>query len=143
MCKIEGIAASPDITMGLHCKEDSYHFCRLVDKSQRAKEKERFLAAQQAAEIELTTLLERSTEKVEKEQAEVLATHKEMVSAPSFSNSILALIHRNHASAEAAVEDTVNEIISMLILLDNTYMLQRAVDIQKVGNRLLCHLQLM
>ncbi|SFM06082.1 phosphotransferase system, enzyme I, PtsI [Pelosinus propionicus DSM 13327] len=106
--------------------------------SQNAKEKNRFLAAQQAAEAEITILQQLNGKDSE---AEVLAVYKELVSARSLSNSIVTFINQNFASAETAVEHTVDEIISMLILLENDYMLQRAVNIEEIGNRLLHHLQ--
>jgi phosphoenolpyruvate-protein kinase (PTS system EI component) len=107
------------------------------------QEKNRFLAAQTAAQAEITSLLEQQLNEDDKEgQVEVLAAHKELVSARSFSNSVLTFIDKNQASAEAAVEDTVNEIVSMLILLDTDYMRQRAVNIKEIGNHLLRHLQI-
>jgi len=122
----EGAAVSPGVTA-----------------SQRAKEKKRFLAAQTAAQAEITSLLEQQLSEDDKEgQVEVLAAYKELVSARSFSNSVLTFIDKNQASAEAAVEDTVNEIVSMLILLDTDYMRQRAVNIKEIGNHLLRHLQI-
>lgn len=109
--------------------------------SQKAKERNRFLAAQQAAEAEITSLLQLN-EKDKEGQAEVLAVHRELVSSRSFSDSVMTFINKNHASAEAAVEYTVNEIVSMLVLLENDYMRQRAVNIKEIGNHLLRHLRI-
>ncbi|WP_017531431.1 MULTISPECIES: phosphoenolpyruvate-utilizing N-terminal domain-containing protein [Pelosinus] len=109
--------------------------------SQKAKEKNRFLAAQQAAEAEIISL-QQLNEKDKEGQAEVLAVHRELVSSRSFSDSVMTFINKDHANAEAAVEYTVNEIVSMLVLLENDYMRQRAVNIKEIGNRLLRHLRI-
>jgi phosphotransferase system enzyme I (PtsI) len=109
--------------------------------SQKAKERNRFLAAQQAAEVEITSL-QQLNEKDKEGQAEVLAVHRELVSSRSFSDSVMTFINKDHANAEAAVEYTVNEIVSMLVLLENDYMRQRAVNIKEIGNRLLRHLRI-
>ena len=52
MWKIKGIAASAGIAIGeiTHMQEAVHDFCRLVDASQTPAEKERFYAAQQAAD---------------------------------------------------------------------------------------------
>jgi len=77
MWKIEGIAASPGIAIGQISlmQEGPCHFCRVVDKEEVLKEKERLLAAQQAAEIELDDLQKRTAINVGEEQAEVFAAH--------------------------------------------------------------------
>lgn len=126
-----GGAAFSENTGNVHLHDNACSFSRCVEESQREREKKRFLAAQQEVELELAVLC----------HPQVLAVHKELVGAPSFINSVLNLISRYHASAEAAIEDTVNEIISMLVMLDNDYMLQRAAELKEAGNRLLCNLQ--
>ncbi len=143
MWTIEGIPVSPGITIGyiLHIRERFYHCCRLANGSKEMKEKERFLTARQAAEIELTAL-ERETAKVmNRLQAEVFGIQKEMVNDISLVHSILTFIKQHDVSAEASVENTINEISTMLILLDNDYMLERAGHVRAIGSRLLHILQ--
>jgi phosphotransferase system enzyme I (PtsI) len=143
MWEIEGIAVSPGITIGyiLHIREKFYHCCRFANGSQEMKEKERFLTARQAAEIELIALERENAKTIDGLQAEIFGIHKIMVNDLSLINSILTFIKQNHASAEASVENTINEIAAMLIMLDNDYMLERAGNIKAIGNRLLRILQ--
>lgn len=143
MRKVEGIAASPGIAIGriMHIQEGSYDFCRVVDAGQAPKEKERFIAAQQAAEKELEVLQLRTAVNVGEEQAEVFAAHKLMVSDPSLVEVVLKNIEDNFASAEGAVEEAVKDIAAMFMALDNEYMRERASDIKDVGKRLVRILQ--
>jgi len=143
MWNIKGIAASAGIAIGqiTHIQEGSYDFCSVVDREQAPKEKERFLAAQQAAEIELDVLQKRMAVNVGEEQAEVFAAHKLMINDPSLVDVVLNNIENNFASAEAAVEDAVKDIAAMFIALDNEYMRERASDIKDVGKRLVRVLQ--
>jgi phosphotransferase system enzyme I (PtsI) len=143
MWKIEGIAASAGIAIGqiMHIQESSHDFCSVVDSEQAPQEKERFLAAQQAAEMELDILQKRTALNVGEEQAEVFAAHKLMVNDPSLVEVVLNNIENKCASAEAAVEDAVKDIAAMFIALDNEYMRERAADIKDVGKRLMRILQ--
>jgi phosphotransferase system enzyme I (PtsI) len=143
MLKIEGIAASAGIAIGqiMHIQEGSCDFCHVVDAEQAPKEKQRFLAAQQAAEIELDAMQKRMAENVGEHQAEVFAAHKVMVNDPSLVEVVLNNIENNFASAEAAVEDAVKDIAAMFLALDNEYMRERASDIKDVGKRLVRILQ--
>ncbi|AIF50636.1 phosphoenolpyruvate--protein phosphotransferase [Pelosinus sp. UFO1] len=143
MLKIEGIAASAGIAMGqiMHIQEGSHEFCRRVEASQAPKEKERFIAAQQKAEAELDVLQQRMAATVGEQQAEVFAAHKLMVNDPSLVEVVMNDIDNNYASAEAAVQDAVNEIAEMFLALDNEYMRERAADIKDIGKRLLRILQ--
>ncbi len=108
--------------------------------SQKAKEKNRFLAAQQAAKAEIASL-QQLNETDKEEENEVIAVHWEIMNSKSFSDSVMTFINKNNPSAEAAVEYTVNEIVSMLVLLESDYMRQRAANIKEMGNRLLHHLR--
>ena len=139
MWKIKGIAASAGIAIGqiMHMQEEVHDFCRIVEESQTPREKERFIAAQQAAEKELDVLQERTAANFGEEQAEVFAAHKLMVNDPSLVEVVMNHIDNNHASAEAAVEDAANEIAAMFAALDNEYMRERASDIKDVGKRLI------
>lgn len=143
MWKIEGIAASAGIAIGqiVQIQESSHDFCSIVDPEQTPKEKERFLAAQQAAEIELDALQQRTAVNVGEEQAEVFAAHKLMVNDPSLVEAVLNNIESKYASAEAAVDDAVKDIAAMFLALDNEYMRERAADIKDVGKRLVRILQ--
>lgn len=139
MWKIEGIATYPGITIGyiMHMRAGAYHFCHFEAESQETKEKERFLAARQVAEIELTALETKTADEISNTYAEFFEVQKVMMNSLSFAESVLNVIGQNHISAEAAVEDTINEIVSMLMMLDDDYMLERAENIKDVGNRLL------
>jgi phosphotransferase system enzyme I (PtsI) len=143
MWKIKGIAASAGIAIGqiMHMQEESHDFCLKVEESQTPREKERFLAAQQAAEQELDALQERTAANFGEEQAEVFAAHKLMVNDPSLVEVVMNHIDNDHASAEAAVEEAANEIAAMFAALDNEYMRERASDIKDVAKRLLRILQ--
>jgi phosphotransferase system enzyme I (PtsI) len=143
MWEIEGIAASPGIAIGhiMHIRENFYKCCRLANGSQEMKEKERFLTARQAAEIELTALERETAKVIDGLQAEVFGIQKVMLTDISLVNSILTDIKQHHVSAEVSVENTINEIAAMLTLLDNDYMLERAGHIKAIGNRLLRILQ--
>lgn len=143
MWKIEGIAASAGIAIGQisHIQEGAHDFCRVVDKEQASHEKERFLAAQLSAELELDALQKRTAVNVGEHQAEVFAAHKLMVNDPSLVEVVINNIENNCASAEAAVEDAVKDIAEMFIALDNEYMRERASDIKDVGKRLIRILQ--
>jgi phosphotransferase system enzyme I (PtsI) len=143
MWEIEGIAASPGIAIGhiMHIRENFYKCCRLANGSQEMKEKERFLTARQAAEIELATLQRESVKVIGKEQRDVWGIQNILISDLSLVNSVLTFIKENHASAEMAVENTTSEIFSTLIMLDNDYMMERAGNIKEIGKRLLRILQ--
>lgn len=143
MWKIEGIPASSGIAIGqvMHIQELELDFCRTVTPEQAPKEKERFLKAQQAAELELDILQERTAATVGKHQAEVFAAHKLMVSDPSLVEAVLDDLETNCASAEAAVETATEAIASMFASLDDDYMRERAADIKDIGKRLLRILQ--
>lgn len=143
MWKIEGIAASAGIAIGqiMHIQESVHDFPRVVAQSEIPKEKERFSAAQQAAEIELDALQERTAATVGEHQAEVFAAHKLMIQDPSLSDAVFEDIETNCASAEAAVETATGGIAAMFASMDDEYMRERAADIKDIGKRLIRILQ--
>lgn len=143
MWKIEGIAASAGIAIGqiMHIQECVHEFSRVVAPGETAKEKERFLAAQQVAETELDALQERTALTVGEHQAEVFAAHKLMVQDPSLIDAVFEDIENNCASAEAAVETATEVIANMFASMDSEYMRERASDIKDIGKRLIRILQ--
>jgi len=143
MWEIEGIAASAGIAIGqiMHIQECTHNFCHTVTPGEASNEKDRFLAAQQIALVQLDALQKHTATTVGKHQGEVFAAHKLMVQDPSLVEAVFDDIETNCASAEAAVETATQNIASMFASLDDEYMRERAVDIKDIGNRLLCILQ--
>lgn len=143
MWKIEGIAASAGIAIGkvMHMEECSNDYCRTVTPENAPKEKERFLAAQEAALLQLDALQKHTATTVGKHQGEVFAAHKAMVEDPCLSDAVFEDIDTNCASAEAAVEVATQNIANMFASLEDEYMRERAADVKDVGKRLLRILQ--
>jgi len=143
MWEIEGIAASAGIAIGriIHLQECEHDFSRTVEPSEIPREKERFVAAQQVAVLQLDALQEHTAKTVGEHEAEVFAAHKLMVEDPSLVDAVFEEIDSNCASAEAAVDVASQAIASMFASLDDEYMRERAADIKDIGKRLLRILQ--
>jgi phosphotransferase system enzyme I (PtsI) len=143
MWEIEGIAASAGIAIGkiMHIQECTHDFCPTVDPSEIPKEKERFLAAQKVALVQLVALQKHTATSVGQHESEVFVAHQSMVQDPSLLDAVFEEIDNNSASTEAAVEVATKAIASMFASLDDEYMRERASDIKDIGNRLLCILQ--
>ena len=143
MWEIVGIPAAAGIAIGpiMHMQECVNDFSHTINPAETSREKERFVIAQQAAEIELDELQQRTAATIGKQQAEVFAAHKLMVQDPTFVEAVYDDIETNFASAEAAVETATQAIASMFASLDDEYMRERAADIKDIGKRLLRILQ--
>lgn len=79
--------------------------------------------------------------KILAEESEIFAGHLSIANDIALRESVINKIQESKQNTEMAVENSISELSSMMLTIDDPYMQERAVDIQDVGDRLLAALQ--
>jgi phosphoenolpyruvate-protein phosphotransferase len=140
--RLVGIAASPGFGIGrAHVMDSEINIDDLPRerKIPPKREMHRVRAAVSRAIEELERTKERIVATVPEIDAAMFDAQQLMLQDQSFLNRIEERI-RDGLSAEAALQQTVNEFVAQFAGLQDAYMQDRAADIKDIGQRLLRHL---
>lgn len=140
--RLQGIAASPGFGIGrAHVMDSDINIDDLPRerKNPPKREMHRVRAAVSRAIEELERTKERIVATVPEIDAAMFDAQQLMLQDQSFLNRIEERI-RDGLSAEASLQQTVNEFVAQFAGLQDAYMQDRAADIKDIGQRLLRHL---
>lgn len=135
---MQGIAASPGIAIGrVFLKaEDNIEFKeKTIDNIE--KELKRLSIALENAKIELKKLMEKTSEKLGQDEAEIFESHLMLVDDPELIEPIKEKIKDEKINVEAAIAQTINFFSQMFAELDDEYIKAREADIKDIGKRLI------
>lgn len=110
---------------------------RLISGSEAESESARFDLAVSRAIREVDALIERSSEKLAKEELGVIKGQKSFLTDPAYCPEIRKLIREKLFSPEKAVRQVTENFAAIFENMDNSYMKERAADIRDAGIRLL------
>ncbi len=120
-----GIAVSP---VYYYQEPDLTPDSRMICQGQAAGEEEIFRNAREKVIEELQVLAEKS---------EIFAAHQEIAGDFTLEEGILTKIRTEGKNAQAALQETIDEIAAIFAAMDDAYMKERAADVRDVGKRLM------
>jgi len=140
--RLDGLGAAPGFGTGrAHLMAAEVSFAGLPSDRRHPPKREvaRLRAALTRAAQELERTRDRIQAKVPEIDPALFDAQRLMMEDETFRTRLEALIHDGR-SAEAALEQTVEEFVRQFGELDNEYFKDRASDIKDIGQRLLRHL---
>jgi len=138
---IKGIAASSGIAIGKAYRlvEPDLSFQKTtVDDSE--KEISRFRDSLKLAKTQLEAIRDHAREALGPDKAEIFEAHLLILNDPEIVTPIEEKIKNEKLNAEAALQETTDNFISIFEQMDNEYMRERAADIRDVRKRILAGL---
>lgn len=145
MKKLKGISASPGIAIGkvyLHLDESEREAIPRynITTEDIEQEKQRLETAVQRAVNELVDIKTEADGIVMAEDGSFLDSHLLMLSDPGMHEQIHDELESSLLNVEAALLKVSNKIIEKMSASSDSYLKERALDIQDVARRLLSHL---
>ena len=140
---IKGIGASPGIAIGRAFALPSWEWelpDKMVDDTNLAREFERLYEGINVSKHELKLIKQDIADYIGDAESTIIDAHLAILEDPIFMEEVEAAMERQYKAAEVAVKEVIDKFVSMLDILDDEYMKERALDIKDVGNRLLKHL---
>ncbi|MCX8072766.1 MAG: phosphoenolpyruvate--protein phosphotransferase [Candidatus Binatia bacterium] len=140
--RLFGQAAAPGYAIGrAHVLESMFTTTKFPRERQHPlkRELQRFAAALNAAITELDRVCEHVVRNVPEIDVAIFEAQKLMLSDSAFSARVEAAI-REGLSAEAGVQEAVEELLRHFGEISNDYLRDRAADVQDIGRRVLRHL---
>ncbi|NIA29614.1 MAG: phosphoenolpyruvate--protein phosphotransferase [Actinobacteria bacterium] len=137
--KIRGLPVSPGTAIGKVCIIGTSH----VVKKQRIRHKdvkgelEKFKDALKLTRFELEQLKEKVSVSIGKNEADIFDVQILLTEDPYLTAQIEHKVAVEHKNLAWAVEETLQDSISSLQKIDDTYMRERAADLRDVASRIL------
>ena len=103
-------------------------------------EKARLAVAKELAVKQLQEIYEKALKEVGEENARIFETHMLMIEDEDYNDSIRNIIETQKVNAEYAVAVTSDHFAEMFRAMDDTYMRERAADVQDISNRIIQNL---
>ena len=103
-----------------------------------ALERQRFLAASEAAQAELQSLYT-SAKETDPDTAAIFEVHQMMLCDPDFTEGVEAELSYGW-TAQWAVRQTTNCLKARLLACADPYFQARSADVEDIGQRVICHL---
>ncbi len=103
-------------------------------------EKARLAVARELAVKQLQEIYEKALKEVGEENARIFETHMLMIEDEDYNDSIRNIIETQKVNAEYAVAVTSDHFAEMFRAMDDTYMRERAADVQDISNRIIQNL---
>ena len=103
-------------------------------------EKARLAGAKELAVKQLQEIYEKALKEVGEENARIFETHMLMIEDEDYNDSIRNIIETQKVNAEYAVAVTSDHFAEMFRAMDDTYMRERAADVQDISNRIIQNL---
>jgi phosphoenolpyruvate-protein phosphotransferase (PTS system enzyme I) len=138
--KLEGLSASRGIAIApvfRFADETPVAIPRYsIDAADVAAQWARFESALERSRSDINLLIDDRY----REQSEILGAHMMMLSDPEFIPQIKAALEAGRINIEAVLSDKIGETSSMLRSTGDTYLAERAVDIEDAFNRVMVYL---
>ncbi len=99
------------------------------------EEWDRFDAARQNAQEELSDLYQKALDEVGEDNAAIFEIHQMMLDDEDYLDAVKGILERQHATAEYAVATTGENFSAAFTAMDDAYMKARASDVEDVSNR--------
>ena len=103
-------------------------------------EKARLAVAKELAVKQLQEIYEKALKEVGEENARIFETHMLMIEDEDYNDSIRNIIETQKVNAEYAFAVTSDHFAEMFRAMDDTYMRERAADVQDISNRIIQNL---
>ncbi len=135
---LSGIAASPGIAIGpafVFRPESPAVGRRKVEDL--AAERTRFRAAVAQARAELVEVQGEAEVKLGADQARIFEAQRMFLQDPALIDQVEARIDKERLNAEAAIEETVEDLAALFEHMDAPILQARAADVRDVGTRLI------
>ena len=71
----------------------------------------------------------------------VIDAHKELVSDPYLIETIISKIENDNKASDFALRETIDEMVTMMAMLDDEYMRERAADYKDIGQQVMYKLK--
>lgn len=137
MITIQGKGVSTGVAIGTlyyyHRADTDVKTYKVTDT---AAEWERFQTAQSVAIEQLRVLAEKTRIEVGAQEAFLFETHQMLIKDLHYENSVEGIIKEEMLNAEAAVLRTAEAFEKMVASMDDSYMNERAVDVNDVSTRI-------
>lgn len=136
---ISGILVSPGIAFGkaLLLKEDEIVINqKKISPEEVDQEVERFLAGRAKASAQLEVIKTKAGETFGEEKEAIFEGHIMLLEDEELEQEIIALIKKEHNTADAAAYSIMEEQAKSLEDLDDEYLRERAGDMRDIGKRL-------
>lgn len=137
---ISGILVSPGFAFGnaLLLKEDEIVISRKkITAEDVEQEIERFLSGRAKASAQLEAIKTKAGATLGAEKEAIFEGHIMLLEDEEFEQEIIALIKKDHHSADAAAYSVIENQAKALEELDDEYLKERAADMRDIGKRLL------
>lgn len=138
--KLEGLSASRGIVIGpVFCLADELPVSVPrygIAAKDIDREWQRFQSALEVSRKEISLIRDERN----KEQTEILDAHLMMLSDPEFIPQIRKTMESNLVNIESALQNKVDESVSILRSTGDSYLAERAVDIEDAFGRVMGHL---
>ncbi|NLS43140.1 phosphoenolpyruvate-protein phosphotransferase PtsI [BEV proteobacterium] len=137
---ISGILVSPGFAFGnaLLLKEDEIVISRKkITAEDVEQEIERFLSGRAKASAQLEAIKTKAGATLGAEKEAIFEGHIMLLEDEEFKQEIIALIKKDHHSADAAAYSVIENQAKELEELDDEYLKERAADMRDIGKRLL------
>ncbi|WP_291973551.1 phosphoenolpyruvate-protein phosphotransferase PtsI [Candidatus Symbiopectobacterium sp.] len=137
---ISGILVSPGFAFGnaLLLKEDEIVISRKkITAGDVEQEIERFLSGRAKASAQLEAIKTKAGATLGAEKEAIFEGHIMLLEDEEFEQEIIALIKKDHHSADAAAYSVIENQAKALEELDDEYLKERAADMRDIGKRLL------
>ncbi|QZN96673.1 phosphoenolpyruvate-protein phosphotransferase PtsI [Symbiopectobacterium purcellii] len=137
---ISGILVSPGFAFGnaLLLKEDEIVISRKkITAEDVEQEIERFLSGRAKASAQLEAIKTKAGATLGAEKEAIFEGHIMLLEDEEFEQEIIALIKKDHHSADAAAYSVIENQAKALEELDDEYLKERSADMRDIGKRLL------
>ncbi|MFT8211807.1 MAG: phosphoenolpyruvate-protein phosphotransferase PtsI [Symbiopectobacterium sp.] len=137
---ISGVLVSPGFAFGnaLLLKEDEIVISRKkITAEDVEREIERFLSGRAKASAQLETIKAKAGATLGAEKEAIFEGHIMLLEDEEFEQEIIALIKKDHHTADAAAHSVIENQAKALEELDDEYLKERAADMRDIGKRLL------
>lgn len=136
----KGLAASPGVAIGnawLFIPQTPAVNQKTISEQEVETEINAFRSAQDKVEKHLQSLYDSVLEKQGKEEAEIFASHIELLRDEEFEQDTISLIQDEHYSATRAVKEYLDQVAANMRALDDDYLKERAAEFEDLQNNLL------
>lgn len=136
----QGLAASPGVAIGnawLFIPQTPKVNQERISDDAVAEEIAAFKTAQDKVEAHLQALYQSVLEKQGEEEAEIFASHIELLRDEEFESDTHALIKDEHYSATRAVKEYLDQAAATMRALDDDYLKERAAEFEDLQKNLL------
>ncbi|MEE8441864.1 MAG: phosphoenolpyruvate--protein phosphotransferase, partial [Spirochaetia bacterium] len=140
MKKLTGISASPGIAIGkpfLYIHEQPTVPRYDISDSEIDSEMDRFRAAAEGANLELSDIRERSAGRVDADQLAIIDAHQLMAKDPEFENQILRRLTDDLMNVEWMLHAHEQVLLDKLNHADTDALRERSLDLHDVTSRVL------